>query len=299
VATASARFITLFTADAGVRLDPALDADAQSAVAGLRETGLAPVADIFSGAEIDEIRAYLADKLVTFEVDGPGTGMREGLAEHVPRNVPLAHYKTEDLCRCPLVYKVVHDERLLNLVGAYLGAPPSVATIATWWSFPDLTRPDKSQNFHHDRDDFSIAKLFVYLTDVTPATGPHAFLLRTHAAALLDPLTQNLDRKSKGIFWAWMNKQTKRDEEILQVFGANGPKILLGPRGTSFLEDTRGLHRAVYPRTGARLAFEVTYTVLPKYNEVHTRTSRRDLPFPAARNDISPLTQYATRLLYY
>lgn len=300
MASASAQYIAEAMEERGVQLDPRLDANAQTAVTALRDTGFAPIGDVFSDAEITDIHTYLADKPVTFRKTTAETEKaREARLEEVPENTSLVRYKLDDLCRCPLIYKVLHDERLINLAGIYLGAPPSIATIATWWSFPDNSQPYRSQPFHHDRDDFSILKLFVYLTDVTPLTGPHAYLLKTHTTALLEQDMQHLDRESATIFWAWMNKQMKPDDEILRVFDMDRLKVPLGPRGTSFLEDTRGLHRAVHPREGSRLAFEVTYTVLPKYNEVHTRIPRQDLSFPGARKDIDALTRYATRLLYY
>jgi hypothetical protein len=86
------------------------------------------------------------------------------------------------------------------------------------------------------------------------------------------------------------------------VFGPEQHLILTGPRGTSFVEDTRGIHRAVFPRTGYRLAFEISFTVLPKYNEAHAPVARKGLAFAQADADnaaaLSPLVRYATRLIY-
>jgi hypothetical protein len=303
IAAASAKFITKATSSAGIVVDQALDADASAVLKTLHSRGYAPIADVFSSSQIDGIQEYLADKVVTFEDAAVSHKSRgECLVEAVPENVRLAHYQEADVLRCPFIYDVVHSEKLINLVGSYFQAPPTISTVACWWSFPDKTDPETDQRFHHDRDDFNVTKLFVYLSDVTAVSGPHAYIPQTHNFAVLQDFVAR--RLSPGAdsatFWDWMEKFFKPDSEILQVFGAEQIQIITGPSGTSFIEDTRGLHRAVYPRTGFRLAFEISFTVLPKYNQRHVPVPRNALDFANAdgRPVVSPLVQYATRLLY-
>jgi len=79
-------------------------------------------------------------------------------------------------------------------------------------------------------------------------------------------------------------------------------KFFTGPRGMSFLEDTRGLHKGTQPIDGRRLVFEIVYATLPKYNEDIAPLTRAELTMPAGIETnselIDPLVRYATRLMY-
>jgi len=302
-AVATARHIAHVAARHGLRIDEAVDADDQAVLAALTETGYAPVRAIFSGPEIEAILAFLEDKQLHFDTGQGGRG--SALKRDLPPGVQRPHYTEADLCRCPVIYRVLHDHKLINLVSTYLGAPATISVVASWWSFPDAVEPDANQFFHHDRDDFNITKLFVYLTDVTETSGPHAYVLGTHTIAALQKTAARWLARAPGnanIFWQWMEQFSKTDREMLEVFGPEPMKVLTGPRGSSFIEDTRGLHRAVYQRAGARLAFELAFTVLPKYNEIHNPVRRAELD--VAQGDLqvpdrlSPLVRYATRLIY-
>ncbi len=302
-ATLTASYINRIAATQGVRIHDGLSPDQQSTLTALMDGGYAAVPNIFANEEIDAIQSFLADKLLYFDNVQGGRGA--ALKQDLPANVRRPHYAEADLCASPTIYRVLHDHNLINLVSAYLKAPATISAVAMWWSFPDVDQPDANQLFHHDRDDFNITKLFVYFTDVTETSGPHAYVLGTHTIPALQKSAAGwLDRAPKNakILSQWLEKFFKPDHEVLEVFGPGPVTVITGPRGSSFIEDARGLHRAVYPRAGSRLAFEITFTVLPKYNEAHAPVERAALDFAQAdlRDParLSPLVRYATRLIY-
>jgi hypothetical protein len=144
--------------------------------------------------------------------------------------------------------------------------------------------------------------LFVYLTDVDAGTGPHAFVERTHEIDILRQVAaQRFANHPDALnaFWRWMEQHRKTDEEVLRFFPKEEVISFVGPKGTSFFEDTRGLHKGTRPSTGPRLAFEIFYSVLPKFNEVLNPVRRADLKLPAGMETdtakLSPLVRYATR----
>lgn len=182
--------------------------------------------------------------------------------------------------------------------------PPTISMVKMWWSFPLSRAPTGMQLFHHDRGDFRSCNLFVYLSDVSEVTGPHSFVTHTHELEVLSHLiAKRLGHNPSALsdFWKWMEVHRKTDDDVDKYFREDEIKLFTGPKGTSFLEDTRGLHKATIPILGPRLAFEIVYTVLPKYNEVVDPIRRCDLKFEKAHKnyeEIDPLVKYATRLIY-
>jgi hypothetical protein len=108
---------------------------------------------------------------------------------------------------------------MIPIVREYLGQNPLLYSVNAFTTYPisGPMNPD-IQTWHRDRDDVRFLALFVYLTDVLSAEdGAHLFKVGTHDS----------------------------DED--------GPVCtVLGPAGTAFLGDTRGLHMGVRPTTRPR-----------------------------------------------
>lgn len=285
-----------------------LGQDSATAVAALRADGYAVIRDVFDAAATASIYDYIANKPVLY---GQETGYNqvggraEGPIENRPPATRFAHYKTPDLLACPAIYRAVHSVELLGTIMAYLGAPPTISSVSLWWSFPVELPAAGMQQYHHDRGDFRSTNLFVYLTDVSETTGPHAFVEKTHEMEILYPLALKLfgsDPKRMKEFWKWMENHRKSDEEVASFFPPEMVKSFVGPQGMSFLEDTRGQHKGTQPTKGKRLAFEIVYSTLPKYNEVFAPVPRAQLGLPPDIDTdpahLHPLVRYATRLMY-
>lgn len=276
-----------------------LDERDRPAVKALQKLGYAPVANVFSDAEIEEIHQYFSG--VPGAISGGGA---EGhvLLKDVPPNAGFIHFHAAAACACPPIYRLLHDERLITLASAYLGAPATIGLCTAWWSYPAPGGAEGMQMFHHDRGDFRSCNLFVYLTDVNAGSGPHAFVERTHEMQILLPLISERFGAQPEVFrnfWQWMEQHRKTDEEVLRFFPQDEVKFFTGPKGTSFFEDTRGLHKGTRPATGPRFAFEIFYSVLPKFNEEVAPRRRSELKLPAGMETdtakLSPLVRYATR----
>lgn len=270
----------------------------------LQKTGYVYLNDVFSPHEIQNIKAYLETKKFHGDTEGRGESKDMLLGEVTPE-ISFGHFHQSDILRCEQFYRVIHDPNLLRMVARYLEAPPTIGIITTWWSFPAAGPPAGMQTFHHDRGDFRSCNLFVYLTDVDQGTGPHAFIERTHNMSVLLPLvSERFGREPKkfNAFWQWMEQHRKSDDEIRMFFPEQEIRVHTGPQGTSFLEDTRGLHKGTRPTTGRRLAFEIFYAVMPKFNESITPIARDSLSFSSSietkSEALDPLVRYATRQFY-
>ena len=283
----------------------ALDRLGQETVTALRQSGYTFTDPAFTLDELLTIESYIKDKQVRF-YRGDSDMRLEGVAtiDRKPPNVRFGHYILKDILSCSPVYRLAHDRRLLQIIASYLGAPPTISSVAMWWSFPSSLPPGGMQLFHHDRGDFRSCNLFVYLTDVTEVTGPHSFVAQTHETNILHPLIEERYRDDKEMvtkFWKWMEQHRKSDSEVYEAFPGEAVKVFTGPKGTSFFEDTRGVHKATIPILGPRLAFEFVYTVFPNCDGKISPVPRSGLTFKRAYKEddgFDPLVKYATRLLY-
>lgn len=101
----------------------------------------------------------------------------------------------------------------------------SVNAFTTYASNQALSRD--TQEFHRDKDDSQFLALFIYLSDVfRPEHGAHQFCLGTHDGSGVGPV-----------------------------------ETMLGPAGTAFFADTRGLHKGIRPKTGSRSLIWVRWGV--------------------------------------
>ena len=283
--------------------EPVLNDENQQNIELLRKQGFAVINPIFDKQDIIAIESFAANLKVSFGSVGFDESGRIGEmhVSELPPDIRFAHYQSTDICKCPAIYKAIHNEQLISTVAKYLGAPPTISSVASWWSFPSKLPVGGMQMFHHDRGDFRSCNLFVYLTDVSEVTGPHSFVTGTHEFNVLYPLAVkrfggNSDTFQQ--FWKWMEVHRKSDDQISQFFKDSEIKIFTGSKGTSFLEDTRGLHKATIPISGPRMAFEIVFSVLPKFNEEENSLPREHLEFKTDSQSISPLVRYATRLMY-
>lgn len=163
------------------------------------------------------------------------------------RTAPIAtryDVSEADLVASPEVQLLLADRSLLALAQAYLGAAPVQDLVAMWWTTPSAdSSGDAAQLFHFDLDRLRFVKLFVYLTDVHDTSGPHEYVRGTHRDL---PRSLRADRRFA-------------DEEVLDVLGADRIARIVGPRGTMFLADTRGLHRGLRVERGHRLVFQMEW----------------------------------------
>ena len=75
--------------------------------------------------------------------------------------------------------KVALDQRLLEIVAAYLEMWPRLFSISAWLNYPTDQPPAVSQLWHRDPEDLRLLKVFIYLSDVKEHSGPFLYIPRT------------------------------------------------------------------------------------------------------------------------
>ena len=132
---------------------------------------------------------------------------------------------------------------LMGLIAQkYLGQPVLMDEVAFWWTTNKRAEDANvnAQLFHQDRDRLSFLKFFIYLTDVTPETGPHVYLKGSHLG---------VPRYLRG-------DGRKTDEAVRAAGLWDNVTEICGPAGTLMAVDTIGLHKGKTPISGDRLALE-------------------------------------------
>lgn len=234
-----------------------------SILTALQQQGWVCLEPLLSPLQITEIQTFLAEKEVV-------SGDRSFLASEAPDDVLWAGYSLIDILSCPHVISLMNNAEVLRIARAYLGCSPTISGIGLNWSFPSSGQVVDVQCFHRDPDDWRFFKLFVYLTDVDDHSGPHEFIAGSH-------------RSSGRIF-----SKPYTEEEVERVYGQERIIKIVGPKGTTFVADTWGVHRGQVPTTQPRLLLQVQYSILPilKYNY-------RPVPIPNAEL----FDRYTNRLL--
>ena len=216
-------------------VDPA---EIDAAVAGVRKDGFYVFRKVVDSSITDALRAF-AEQV-------PCVARGAGLpAAPYPRATPdVGRYDIleEPALACAEVQEFATDPGLALVAQRYLEQPVIMDEVAFWWT--TTARSDdadlNAQLFHQDRDRLSFLKYFIYLTDVTPETGPHVYVRGTHRK-----LPASLRRDGR-----------KSDDAINGAGLGSAVTELTGPAGTLMAVDTIGLHKGKTPRGGDRLALE-------------------------------------------
>lgn len=227
---------------AGSELYASTDAE-EAALADLCHSGYAPLGNLLDGQQCDEIRAWLADKLL---IDRDRVRPGFTLAQRTEA-VRVADYQLRDVIACPHILALANSPPLLGLAARYMACKPTISALGLRWSFPVPGSDSVLQAFHRDSEDWRYLKVLVYLTDVDDGAGPHVYLHGSH-------LTQ-----------APVRLRFYSDSEISSAHSADMLLTAIGTRGFCFAVDTAGIHKGTAPALQPRLMLQIQYSLLPSY----------------------------------
>ena len=204
----------------------------------------------------------LCDELVKFArttrcsvrpLSQPGAGVKPIVVDSYDPANPLGNRYDlfgEDLINNASVQRLMADHSLVAVAQNYLRCKPMLDVMGMWWNAASVDRPDAeaAQFYHFDMDRIKWLKFFIYLTDVTPASGPHCFVAGS--------------QRTGGIPKTLLAKGYSRltDEEVSANYETDKVIQFVAPRGTIIAEDTRGLHKAQHVKKGDRLMLQLQFS---------------------------------------
>jgi len=225
-----------------------------AAVAGIRRDGFYVFTKVADSSIVEAIREFAQ------RVPAQGRGSSVAPAPYPRSNPEQGRYdiSEETALQSPEVQEFVTDPAMALIAKRYLGQPVLMDEVAFWWTTSKKAEDANlnAQQFHQDRDRLSLLKFFIYLTDVTPETGPHVYIRGSHRKI---PFALRADGR-------------KTDEDVKRAGLWDEVQEICGPAGTLMAVDTIGLHKGKTPETGDRLALE---------NEFATSLFGADYDIPA------------------
>jgi hypothetical protein len=150
---------------------------------------------------------------------------------------------------CLHVQGLASDPTLLAIARGYLGTEPVLLGARMWWSFASeadaAQQRSLGQGFHYDIDGYRALAFFFYLTDVTPASGPHVCISGSH--------------KEKPLKALLSLHKSRTDAEIAAWYGTERQMVLCGTAGDGIAEDIFCFHKGLHPESGDRLMLQLRY----------------------------------------
>lgn len=207
-----------------------------------------------------KIPEQLCDKLLEYALTKPcisrpmdGQGRQESEIVIYPRENPSTvryDFTPQDLLSNEDVQGLLADMSFSAIAQDYLGARPVIDVLSMWWhtAFSDKPDMEAAQYYHFDMDRPKWLKFFIYLTDVTSASGAHVFVKES--------------QRTGGIPSSMLKKGYARltDEEVENHYGCERVIEYIASRGTIIAEDTRGLHKGKHVKCGDRLVLQIQFS---------------------------------------
>jgi hypothetical protein len=159
---------------------------------------------------------------------------------------PTYWHRQDDLLAVPEIREFMQDPALREIASRYLECEPVLDIVGAWWTFPQGEADSASaQLYHFDLDRVRWLKIFVYLTDVDEASGPHAFIRGSHRT-----IGQKICRDGRF-----------SNDEVFAMYSKSDEMIFTAPSGTVILEDTLGFHKGVPATQGHRFILEYELSI--------------------------------------
>jgi Phytanoyl-CoA dioxygenase (PhyH) len=148
--------------------------------------------------------------------------------------------------------RVALQPNVIHIANAYFGMFTRLRHYNVWHTFCSPSKARESQLWHHDREDFFILKMFIYLKDVREGGGPFTYAPGTHQKG---PLKQ---REPEYFVEGGVRRTT--DEQMNAVVPQHLWVKATGGSGTIVFADTRGYHKGGECRTADRLMYTCMFT---------------------------------------
>ncbi len=278
----------------------------------LRRDGLLPVGRLLAPEQADASVAFLSTRACYSGNTAATSADPPAPLDHWLGRVPQVCHALADIADAPHLWEVALDERVLAVVGSYLGCWPTIYSMNASWSLPERAPPpgrqtSGAQTWRRDYDDFRFCRLLILLSDTTPADGGHCYVTGSHEAGPAhgrlmaaveryvanNPEARAAFDRADGLFSSGDNPHLDR---LLATDHADAVTSLHGSRGTAFIEDTYGLHRSA-PPAAPRLLFQIRYGLYRNTAHVDDRITPIDRRAVDGRVEMTEARRFALRLM--
>ena len=164
------------------------------------------------------------------------------------RDNNMAHIN-QPILNIPNLYKIIFDDRIINIAAAHFNCVPAVTSVAVRKSFITDGPPVNNQYFHRDYNSLvKLLKVAVYFNDVDEDTGPFTYV---HAS-------------NRKMFNKWWHYHYLQDDFLEVTYGKDNIKHLTANFGDLLLANTKGFHKGLKPKNKERIAMHICFMVHPE-----------------------------------
>lgn len=152
-----------------------------------------------------------------------------------------------DLCSAAL--RVARDPLLIAVVSRYLHYRPVGVDVRMLRSFVvdapvEERRRHQTVDYHFDVHGYNFVYANFYVSDVDAESGAHEMVLGSHC--------------QKPLSWL-LGSARRTDEEVGREYGAERIRLIEGPGGTGFIQDSSCYHRVRAPTKRERIMLHLRY----------------------------------------
>ena len=156
---------------------------------------------------------------------------------------------TQPILNIPSMYKILFDDRLINIAAAYYDCLPAIGSLAVRKSFLNDVAPMSNQFFHRDYNStVKLLKFAIYLNDVDIDGGPFTYV-------------QGSNNKMPK---EWYRNHYWPDKTIKNLYGQENIRYLTANFGDLMIANTKGFHKGQKPVKSSRVAMHFTYLIHPE-----------------------------------
>ena len=184
----------------------------------------------------------------------------------------------QPILNIPNLYKIVFDDKIINIVASYFNCMPAITSMAVRKSFVTESSPVNNQYFHRDYNSLvKLLKVIIYLDDVDIDTGPFTYIHESNSK----------------MFNNWWNHHYMHDDMLKQIYGQKNIKHLTANFGDLLLADTRGFHKGLKPKNKERIAMHMCFMIHPELSGPgHLEESSIDNWFKIKKEDYDSIEDW-------
>ena len=177
-------------------------------------------------------------------------GTYEALSQSPERRGNLVLATIRNSARLPMIRALAGDEILYEAASQFLGYRPAEVSCWFFWSLANRLSDDDRRtasqtiDYHFDVNGFNFLYINFYLLDTGAENGAHVLVAGSGRHKRLRHL---------------LGSARLSDAEVRETYGPEAERLIEGPAGTGFLEDTSCYHKALAPKSGDRLMLQFRY----------------------------------------
>jgi hypothetical protein len=177
-------------------------------------------------------------------------GTYESLSQSSERRGNLALATIRNSARLPMIRAIAGDRFLFEVASLFLGYRPTEVSSWFFWSLANHLSDDERRaasqtiDYHYDVNGFNFLYANFYLLDTDAMHGAHALVAGSSRRKRLRDL---------------LGSARLGDEEVRETYGPEAERLIEGPAGSGFLEDTSCYHKALAPVSADRLMLQFRY----------------------------------------